>query len=302
MTFIPRLLPLLLALLVLLFYGTFSFAQQDEELETILELEMPATRQLMERAFRLTRAGRNRNDYWQAAVNFCKAARLGSIEAQYQLGMLYASGTGVRSHRDYAAALFATAGQQGHQLAQAMLDSMPLKKLQLPGCMLSDKHLPAKSGYRSHSFSFAKDIDIDKLIKKLPPQKTWIIDLVYTMAPWYQIDPRLALSIISIESNFNPNAVSPKNAMGLMQLIPATAERFNVQDAFDAAQNIKAGLRYLRWLLKRYDGDVALAAAGYNAGEGAVDRHKGIPPYPETQAYVARVLNLYKKKRCCDGF
>ena len=99
------------------------------------------------------------------------------------------------------------------------------------------------------------------------------------------------------ESNFNPLAVSPKNAQGLMQLIPATAKRFGVRNLLDPQQNIEGGLAYLRWLLLRFDHDVVKTSAAYNAGEGAVDRHQGVPPFPETQAYVARILGFYLATR-----
>ena len=93
-----------------------------------------------------------------------------------------------------------------------------------------------------------------------------------------------------IESNFNVYAVSPKGACGILQLIPETAERFGVEDVFDAGENIDGGARYLRWLLERFDGDTRLALAAYNAGENAVQRYGGIPPYRETQDYVRKVL------------
>jgi soluble lytic murein transglycosylase-like protein len=92
------------------------------------------------------------------------------------------------------------------------------------------------------------------------------------------------------ESAFDPSAVSHKGAQGLLQLMPQTAERFGVRDAFDASQNVDGGARYIKWLLERYDGRIDLALAGYNAGEAAVDRYQGIPPYRETQAYVVRVM------------
>ena len=107
----------------------------------------------------------------------------------------------------------------------------------------------------------------------------------------------LPRAIIHAESSFNPRAVSRVGAQGLMQLMPATAERFGVSDAFDAGQNIRGGVQYLAWLLKRFDGNLTLAAAGYNAGEGAVDKYDGVPPYKETQRYVQRVGLLADRYR-----
>jgi soluble lytic murein transglycosylase-like protein len=120
-----------------------------------------------------------------------------------------------------------------------------------------------------------------------------IYKLVHKLAPRFHVEPQLALSIIAAESNFNVQAVSGKNAQGLMQLIPETSVRFNVKNAFDPAQNIRGGLTYLRWLLAYFEGDVALVAAAYNAGEGTVERYKGVPPYLETRNYVKRVLRSF---------
>ena len=101
----------------------------------------------------------------------------------------------------------------------------------------------------------------------------------------------LVLAVIAVESAGRARARSPKGAQGLMQLIPATARRFDVADPYDPAQNIRGGTTYLDLLLRRFRGDPILALAGYNAGEGAVDRHGGVPPYAETRAYVVRVLD-----------
>jgi soluble lytic murein transglycosylase-like protein len=122
-----------------------------------------------------------------------------------------------------------------------------------------------------------------------------VAQLVQHMAPQYGLDPELVMAMIRQESNFNPMATSPKNAQGLMQLIPATAERFGVRDPYDPVENLKGGMKYFRWLLDRFGGSVELALAGYNAGEGAVDRHNGIPPYDETRNYVRRILSNYRK-------
>ncbi len=109
----------------------------------------------------------------------------------------------------------------------------------------------------------------------------------------YGVSADMVKAVIAVESCYNSAAVSPKGAQGLMQLIPATAERFGVDDAFNTSQNIHGGTRYLSWLMKRYDGDLYKAIAAYNAGEGAVDKYKGIPPYNETQHYVRKVLAVY---------
>lgn len=111
------------------------------------------------------------------------------------------------------------------------------------------------------------------------------------------VDEALVRAVIHAESAYRVNARSHKGAQGLMQLIPATATRFGVTDAYDPGQNIAGGVQYLAWLLNRFNGDTRLATAGYNAGEGAVDRHGGVPPYAETQVYVERVAILHGRYR-----
>lgn len=113
----------------------------------------------------------------------------------------------------------------------------------------------------------------------------------------FGVEEAVVRAIIHAESAFNPTALSRAGAQGLMQLMPATARRFGVTDSYDASQNIRGGVQYLSWLLRRFNGDLTLAAAGYNAGEGAVDRHGGVPPYRETQYYVRRVAQLADRYR-----
>lgn len=119
--------------------------------------------------------------------------------------------------------------------------------------------------------------------------------LIYEVAQRHSVDPRFIHAVIWQESKYKNEARSHAGAQGLMQLIPATAERFGCDDVFDPADNIEAGTKYLRWLLKRFDGNVELALAGYNAGEGAVDKYNGIPPYNETRNYVKIISKRYGK-------
>lgn len=242
----------------------------------------------------LTRANKLEHfNPWEAAVIYCKIARNGSLEAYYRLGMLFAFGQGVPENREIAASLFSAAAQQGHSEADKMLDTILYRSEKLPECILSNTKPP-----RGHFYSrWANDASLDSILSSLKKDHHWIINMVQQIASWHQVDPRLALSIVSVESAFQINARSKANAMGLMQLIPSTASRFNVQNAFDASQNVKGGVRYLRWLLDRYHDDIELVAAAYNAGEGAVDKYKGIPPYPETQDYVSKIIHRYQSRK-----
>ncbi|MCX7208662.1 MAG: transglycosylase SLT domain-containing protein [Proteobacteria bacterium] len=220
-------------------------------------------------------------DAWEAAALYCAAARKGSTEAQYRLGMLYAFGEGVPENRKMAATLFSSAAGQGHVRAQVMLETIRLGASVLPPCILADVK-PEK----------LPPLPVPAL-PTLNANQQKIARIVQQIAMWHDVDPQFALSIARVESQLNPQALSLKSAQGVMQLIPETAERFNVKDAFNASQNIRGGVRYLRWLLDRYQGNVVLVAASYNAGEKAVDRYRGVPPYPETRDYVAKVMKLY---------
>jgi hypothetical protein len=117
--------------------------------------------------------------------------------------------------------------------------------------------------------------------------------MVREAAERHKVDPALVKAVISTESGWNPRAVSRKGAVGLMQLIPETAERYGVGNLFDPAQNVEGGTTYLKWLLDRYNGDLPKTLAAYNAGEHAVDLYRGVPLYPETQKYVQKVTHAY---------
>jgi hypothetical protein len=126
---------------------------------------------------------------------------------------------------------------------------------------------------------------------RIPPEAaSRYADMIRDVSLQYGLSPDLVRAVIRAESGFNPRAVSRKGAQGLMQLMPQTASSLGVRDSFDPRQNIEGGVRHLRYLMERYPGNPALALAAYNAGEAAVNYYRGIPPYPETQEYVRRVL------------
>jgi TPR repeat protein len=214
-----------------------------------------------------------------AANLYCQSAKLGDAVAQYNLGWMHANGRGVPRDDVTAAYFFHAAAEQGLPAAQRMLHVVGKPAAETPPCMRDPEPVVV--------------VAVEPALPKVDyalvaPRK--IFELVMKMAPQYQIEPQLALAIIAAESNFNNLALSPKNAQGLMQLIPETSQRFNVKNPFDPAQNIRGGLTYLRWLLAYFEGDIALVAAAYNSGEGTVERYRGVPPYAETRAYVKRIL------------
>lgn len=221
-----------------------------------------------------------RRDQAAAAALYCEAARLGDAESQYNLGWMYANGRGVERDDALAAFFFHAAAEQGLQNAAQMLQRVGAPAEVVPDCMRDPAPPPALPPPAWPQAPAE--------IRSNAPKP--LLDLVKMIALEYMVHPQLALTIMEAESRFNPAALSPRNAMGLMQLIPETSARFNVRKPYDPAQNIRGGLKYLRWLLAYFEGDVALVAAAYNAGEGTVDRYFGVPPYAETRAYVQRVL------------
>jgi len=214
-----------------------------------------------------------------AALLYCESARLGDTEGMYALGWMYANGRGVERNDAYAGTLFAMAAAKGDEHAERMLRYTGKYTGEVPDCL----HTP--------SSQIVQRWPVEALIARLPAARQAVARMLAELAPKYGVRPEFALAIGLTESALNPQALSPKNAMGVMQLIPATAERFNVAKPYDPEQNIRGGLAYLRWLLAYFQGDVALVAAAYNAGEGKVERYKGIPPYQETRKYVKRILH-----------
>ena len=220
-------------------------------------------------------------DFQKANELYCRAAKSGHAEAQFRLGWIYANGRGVPRDDGIAAVLFVMAAEQGHEYARRLLQYVRAQpNTELPSCLLPERVEPVY---------VVVDDSIE--IKGRPEVEA----LVKLLAPQYGIDPQLVMALILVESNFNARAVSPKKAQGLMQLVPETAERFGVQQVFNPAENIKGGLAYLRWLMAFFEGEVKLVLAAYNAGERAVERYKGIPPFEETRNYVQRITGMYKK-------
>ena len=244
-------------------------------------------------------------DPTRAAAAYCEAARLGDAESQYNLAWMYANGRGVDRSDSAAAFFFYAAAEQGLAQATRMLSSVGGPPTFIPDCMRQAPLQPAPRDVRA-ARAPTRGADFPRVAEgrtsspisspnnapNSAPNSApkYLLDLVNKVAPDYRVQPQLALSIMAAESNFDVAALSPRNAKGLMQLIPQTLARFNVRSAYDPEQNIRGGLAYLRWLLAYYEGDVTLVAAAYNAGEGTVNRYRGVPPYAETRAYVLRIL------------
>lgn len=225
-------------------------------------------------------------DAVQAAQLYCRAARHGDAQAQYNLAWMLTNARGIERDDAQAAHLFAAAAEQGMTQARNMLAALGTPRGASPACLRAPESDPAPA------------VAAAGRPKGLPPQALPppahapepIVRFVNLIAPDYQLAPHLVLAVMATESNFDPLAVSPRDAQGLMQLIPDTAARFKVRQINDPAQNIRGGMAYLRWLMAYFQGDLSLVLAAYNAGEGAVERYGGVPPYAETRAYVRRIL------------
>jgi soluble lytic murein transglycosylase-like protein len=235
-----------------------------------------------------------------AILLYCAAARLGSGEAQFRLGDIYAGTAAGKKDEVLAAAWLLKAALSKYQAAKPRLAQWDLTNAELtpePECVLSAQmvvRILPRSRPAATAPSAAPEQPKRPVTAKLAanPKRHEVERLVRELAPTYALSPELVLAVIEVESNYDAGARSPKQAQGLMQLIPATAKRFGVSDPWDPHQNVRGGMAYLRWLLDHFDGDLRLALAGYNAGEEAVRRHGGVPPYSETQNYVRRIARV----------
>jgi len=270
--------------------------QADEREDVLASNDAGAMLELGKRYFYGVMAPQSIDDAIQL---YCGAARLGNGEAQYRLGDIYSRTVAGKKDEVLAAAWFLRAAVSNYGAAKQPLARWDLSGIDIPGspaCVLSSE-MVARTVPRARP---ASDTPVAKMpTSAVPPavladvfERRDVERMVRAMAPEFGLSPDLVLAVIEVESNFNPKARSPKSAQGLMQLIPATAERFGVSDPWDPRQNLRGGMSYLRWLLDHFDGDVRLALAGYNAGEQAVKRHGGVPPYAETRGYLRRVSRV----------
>jgi soluble lytic murein transglycosylase-like protein len=226
---------------------------------------------LIELALRYEHAEGVQRDYDRAVALFCEASDLGSGKGAYNLAVMRLNGRGLERSERKAVYWLEIARARAHSHAAVLLGRL---------------HVDAEPdralcGRTSTAARPAVPAEISAIVSRL--------------APDFQLDPDLVTAVIAVESGYRVDAVSRKNAQGLMQLIPATAARFGVADPFDPAQNIRGGMMYLRFLLRLFDGDVTLAFAAYNAGEGAVIEHGGVPPYPETKLYLQKLRRFYDR-------
>jgi soluble lytic murein transglycosylase-like protein len=259
---------------------------------------------LMDMASQYEHADGVRRDYSRARQLYCAAARLGSRAAQIRLAWMYSNGLGSPQDPGLAAAWLRVAAEGGSLQARKFLAFIgdPLVDRQ-PRCTYESRFdeyavatIPAMSTNDNYSVSTMGNplsTTAPYINGKSSPSRQEIDQWVRRLAPHYGLDPKLVLAVIHAESAFNPTARSPKNAHGLMQLIPQTAKRFGVRDIHNPVQNLHGGMAYLRWLLAYFKGNLEYALAGYNAGEGAVKRYRGIPPYRETRNYVRKVIRTY---------
>lgn len=235
-----------------------------------LTLPVQAAESYLERAIQFENGRGVIQDQARAYRLYCLAALEGDSDAFYHLGWMRINGRGVEASRTIAAGWFSRGAEAGDRVAANNLKRLAgIAKTADPVC--------PQTGSKTRMTR--------PLIQKL----------VHLLAPEYDLDPKLVLAVIKAESNFNPRARSHKGAMGLMQLMPATAKRFGVADIRNPMQNLRGGMAYLQWLKDHFEGELPLVLAAYNAGENAVKKYSGIPPYRETRNYVKIITRNYRK-------
>jgi TPR repeat protein len=228
---------------------------------------VPPPADLRDEAIRYKNGEGVSQDYGRAYELYCLAALQGDSEAAYHLGSMHLNGWGRTPDDALAAGWFSHAEKRGDVSATLMLQ----------------EHLDGISSAGDPACPLVE----------LTPNRETIRTWVHLLAPYYSLNPELVLSLIQVESNFDAAARSPKNARGLMQLMPATAKRFGVSNIRNPLQNLQGGMAYLHWLNDHFNGKLKLVLAGYNAGEAAVKKYRGIPPYKETRMYVRRIVHIY---------
>ncbi|HEX4879512.1 MAG TPA: lytic transglycosylase domain-containing protein [Limnobacter sp.] len=275
-----------------------AFAAEEQGFPVAFSHEAPQVRAALERGYITANAGDSLGGPKLAYLEFCEAARMGSAEGHFRAGVSALSIDGPEAR--WALFHLHAADELGHAEAHRFMVlragswSGQLTG-ELPACLQAPPDLVAlRASLKSAS---APVFDFDRYATRLPTDRRTVLELVRTLAAHSFLGVDFVMAVAAVESNFNARARSPKDAMGVMQLIPGTAARFGVADPYDPKQNIAGGIRYLEWLHRRFKGDLILVAAAYNAGEGAVDRYKGIPPFKETQLYVQKVLRYSSKGR-----
>jgi hypothetical protein len=234
-------------------------------------------------------------DYALAQDAYCSAAKLNFADGYVRLGWMYANGRGVPRNDVIAGTLFKKASALGSDVASRLSEMIKTDEDLLPSCLSlgSKQASAAQLGNLPALPSLPKLAKVANFSALTPADRLSYAATVVGLAQEYRLDPRLVLAVMRAESNYDPLAKSNKGAQGLMQLIPETAERFGLTDITDPAQNIKGGMAYLKWLLSLFKGDVVLSLAAYNAGEKTVEKFNGVPPYPETMAYVQKIRSVY---------
>lgn len=271
----------LAALALAVMQGASVCAKANEDVTKIQNAAAPVSENtadsLYEQGRRLERGLGIPRDSVRALETYCAAARAGHGEAALAIGLMFMTGQGLGQNRPQASAWMKTAADLGNVTARRLLTNLPK-----PG-----RTKPACTGTELAEVEHAPPRTLMAMIRKL--------------APRYGLDPEFVVAVVATESGFRSDAESPRAARGLMQLTADTADRFGVSDRFDPSDNLHGGMRFLRHLVSVYDGDIALVLAAYNAGEGAVQRYGGIPPYPETVDYIAKVRRYYPRDRHPPG-